>query len=337
MQIHGSLPYKEIEALGYHWSEILDFSANVNPYPLPFEIPWQAIQNKLRHYPGQEHRLKQCLSDHLGISLDSLLLLAGSTELIYALARLYPQGLHFSPSYGDYAQAHLRAGGSLASVDWDLPHADKLIQLQQSQAQILWICQPNNPTGHHLSQNEIGEILAHFSGMVVLDEAYLEMSTWNESAIAHCQDVERLIVLKSWTKPYALAGLRVSYATAHPSMVPHLQKQLMPWGINSIAEEIIPMIYQHIPEFESHWQHILESKAQLIQECQGLGFSVQSGIAPYFLLDVPHAEALRQAALKSKIALRNCASFGLPGQVRIMPQIPDHNRELIHFLEQFRP
>lgn len=338
MQVHGSLPYAEIQALGLHWSQIKDFSANVNPHPLPFEIPWTELQAKLRHYPDQEqHKLKSLISNHLQIDSHAVLLSGGSTEMIYALARLFSQGAVMSPSYGDYQAAHRRIGAQAHEISWDTPLDQILSQLKRQGSQILWICQPNNPTGHAFDLQDLEHLCQEFEGIVVLDEAYLELSENMISAVPLCMQHPRLVVLKSWTKPYALAGLRASYALCHPNLRPLIESQLLPWSINVLAEEILPLVYEHHSSFESQWQEILSEKAWLMQKLNAQGWTLHSRNAPYFLLECGDAEILRQKALSQTLALRNCASFGLHNQIRMMPQLREDNLKLLEFMAAQSP
>lgn len=340
MQKHGSLPYAELHELGYDPHEILDFSANINPFPLPFELDALELSHLLRHYPDDEHRvILQSLASHYQIEPESFVIGAGSTELIYNLARLYPKGAVLAPSYGDYQKAHINAGGSLLAIPWTQDLAQIIHACRLNTVEILWICNPNNPTGEHLGHGQILELIQSLHDkIIVIDEAYQELGIDVESVHSLCATNKNLIVLKSWTKPYALAGLRCGFALSHPSLAPKLQSQNLPWGLPIWSQAIIPRLYTYQNEFEQQWEQIRSERQSLIQQIQDLGFSVAHQSSPFFLIHTQDTEKVRQWALREhKIALRNCASFGLPHHTRIMPQTPEHNAQLLRMLAQIRP
>lgn len=337
-QLHGSIPYQELKNLGINTLDVLDFSANINPFPLPFEFNYNSFIPKLKHYPDAEYtEIKSILAHKYQVSEKSILLCGGTTELIYALPHLYHKVGILVPSYGDYQKALFLQHRKAFEIPWHQSLEQISHEIRINHLDAIWICQPNNPNGEYLCDDELQFLLkSHPNCTILLDEAYQELSEEIPSCYHLIQEYTNLLVIKSWTKPYGLAGLRCGYALAHPNITPRIQDFLLPWSISTLAMDLIPLLHQHDIQFRQQWLNLIHIKKQFISKLRQLNLQVHSSQAPFFLISNVDAMLLRESALKKGILLRDCTSFGLTNTLRIMPLLPEQNQKLIDFLQNHK-
>jgi threonine-phosphate decarboxylase len=223
---------------------VLDFSVNVNPLGPPKSV-LQALRRALpeiARYPDPECRaLTERLAAEHGVSPDQIVVGNGSNELIHAIARAFrPKRVAIAePTYTEYLRASLLVG---AEVDHWLAEEGEFrpAPFDPEGADLVWLCNPNNPTGQIWLQACVmaawmGE---HPQSLFVVDEAFMPLS-WMEkdsSLIAELHRLPNLIVLRSLTKFFALAGVRLGYAVAPPDRSERLREQLVPWRVNALAQ-----------------------------------------------------------------------------------------------------
>jgi threonine-phosphate decarboxylase len=230
--------------------KVLDFSASINPLGPPASV-LRVLRDELpaiARYPDPECRaLRQKLAEHHGVTPEQIAVGNGSNELIYAIARaLKPRRVAIAePTYTEYLRASLTVE---AKVDHWLAEGDrfKLKPFDPEGADIVWICNPNNPTGglwagaDHLTRWMDANPRTTF----VVDEAFLSLGVEGlpvarglpRSLIWKLSRLKNLIVLRSFTKRYALPGLRLGYALAQPEIGRRLRAQIPPWSVNALAQ-----------------------------------------------------------------------------------------------------
>jgi histidinol-phosphate aminotransferase len=154
--------------------------------------------------------------------------------------------------------------------------------------------------------------------LVVLDEAYIAFTedTW---ASLDLIGWENLVILRSMTKDYALAGLRLGYAVAAESIISVLKRVRPPWNVSSVAQAAGVFALKADGYFEACAMKIKEAKEFLLEELKHLGFSPLPSQANFFLVKVGDAARFRQALLEKGILVRDCTSFGLPSYIRLAP------------------
>src|SRR4030043_253258 len=233
---HGGLNYHEIHNLGLSLKYILDFSSNCNPYGPPPGIAEAISNTPIDSYPDTEAtELKQALASKFSISPDYLLIGNGSTELIRLIALAYfgveDQILIPKPTYGEYELACHLVGAkvvhqsALNQRNFQFNVRDTIDLIHQHQPKGIFLCNPNNPTGQYLSQQEIDQVLSTApKSLVILDEAYIAFTTGIWSSLDLLKKYNNLIILRSMTKDYALAGLRLGYVIAAEPIISILKR-----------------------------------------------------------------------------------------------------------------
>jgi histidinol-phosphate aminotransferase len=345
---HGGLNYHEISNLGLSAEDIIDFSSNCNPYGPPPEIAKAISSSIIDIYPDTEAtELKEVLASKLNISQDHLLIGNGSTELIRLVALAYfgheDHVLILKPTYGEYELAcHLVDAKVLHYSALNQPYlhfntTDIVNLICQHQPKGIFLCNPNNPTGQYLSQQEIEQILSSTpKSLLILDEAYIAFTEGIWSSLDLLKKYNNLIILRSMTKDYALAGLRLGYAIAAEPIISTLKRVRPPWNVNAVAQKAGVAVLQADTYLKECNKKIHESKDFLIKEITSLGLQVFPSQTNVFLVKLTNvAFEFRYALLHLNIAVRECSSFGLPNYIRIAPRTRPECEKLVEATKAF--
>jgi len=341
---HGGIDYDEVEAMGVAPQDILDFSANLNPFgPTPGVMEALCgvgfeLSEAISHYPDSEAGyLRRSLAENLGTEGENILVTSGSTELIRLVALAYfgkgDQVLIIEPTFGEYQIACQIAGASLVKQQLSPQNAfrlntDETLQLvRASHPKGIFICNPNNPTGRYLSRADFEKILdACKDSLVILDEAYVSFvdSAWSSLDMIHRNN---LLVLRSMTKDYAMAGLRLGYGVARQEIIATLRRICPPWNVNVVAQKAGVTAIAQEGYLERCQIELSEAKKFLIAQLSRLGLPPLPSEANFFLVEVGNASEFRCELLKRRILVRDCSSFGLPRYIRIAPRtLPECQR-----------
>ncbi len=338
--IHGGLDYDELGKLGMAPGSVLDFSVSTNPFGPPPGLEEALCNVPVRDYPDSEaSELRQALARKLGIVPDNLLVGSGSTELIRLIALAYfgdgDKVITFQPTYGEYEVACNLAGAQVLkhylsegnNFQLDIREFTDLIRKLQPKG--IFLCNPNNPTGQYLSRDEVKEILAVAGDtLVVLDEAYIAF-TENAWSSLDWLGSGNLAVVRSMTKDYSLAGLRLGYAGASQQVISVLRRVKPPWNVSSPAQKAGVIALEADDYLQECGTNLRESKEYLIKGLKDLGLTPLPSRTNFFLVEVGEAAKFRQTLLKEGILVRDCTSFGLPGYIRLAPRtLPECQRLL---------
>jgi len=363
---HGGIDYAELEALGIAPQDVVDFSANLNPFGPPPAVV-EALNNvgcelseAISHYPDSEaSHLRHCLAEKLGIGVGNILVGSGSTELIRLAALAYfgkgDRVLIIEPTFGEYQVACQIAGASLITQqtkrenDFRLSIYETIQLINQHRPKGIFICNPNNPTGRYFSREDFEKILdVTMDSLVVLDEAYISFvdNAWSSLNLAvHSplpaealsmtkEQRSNLLVLRSMTKDYGMAGLRLGYGVATEEIIATLRRICPPWNVNALAQRAGIIAVSE----EEYWQRcqvdIREARKYLVAELSNLGLPPLPSETNFFLVEVGDAFWFRRELLKRKVLVRDCTSFGLPQYVRIAPRTLPECQRLIATIKE---
>lgn len=223
----------------------VDCSSSVNPLGTPARAI-KAIVKGARtlssRYPDPDCvELRKNLGDYLGVEPEWIVVGNGAVEIIYWFAHAFAgkQAVVHAPTFCEYELASERAGASVKFVGMRnfRPDADSIISAAAG-ADAIFLCNPNNPTGL-LASREMQRVVenADKKTLILLDECFIELAGERaESLIDRTQEFENLVVLRSMTKSFALAGLRLGYAVCNPHVLERLKRQRVPWNVNGLAQ-----------------------------------------------------------------------------------------------------
>lgn len=337
--VHGSPDHGELERLGLSPDDLLDFSVNVNAYgpsPQVLEVVRQAPVDR---YPDSDAlALRRAIARQTGVPAAEVLVGNGAAEVIWLLAHalLRPGDtvLVVGPTFGEYRRAAEAAGAGV--VEWrataedgftvDVEEVDRL--LAQRQAAIAFVCSPNNPTGGLLPADTIDRWARRHPGtLFVVDEAYLAFAEAARSAIRLRR--RNVAVLRSMTKDYAIAGLRLGYLLAREDVVEAVNGVRPPWNVNALALAAGVAALSDPEHLEASMAALRRAKPDLVDGLRSLGLRPHPSAVHYLVVDVGDGAAFRRALLERGILVRDCASFGLPRHVRLATRLPHENARLL--------
>ena len=343
---HGGNRQALAAALGCRPSQLLDASASLAPWTAAMP---RAVRASVRDYPDRaQTALRHCIAGLHGI--DSALVLPGNgaAELFTWAARDAAQagvsGLP-APGFADYKRA-LRCWDGVwqehaLPLQWQTARASFPLMLP---SEVAWICNPHNPTGQLWTRSSL-EALLDRHALVICDEAFLSLVPEGEqqSLIPAVAEHDNLVVIRSLTKLFGIAGLRLGYAVAQPERLQRWALWRDPWPINGVATAWAEQLLNTTRRYQ-RWcqrvQHWTASEGHWMQHQLGQlpGITPMPSAANFLLIHGQHALVPLREALESRhrILLRDCRSFsGLDGAwLRIGLQARGNNRRIIRALRQ---
>ncbi len=313
---------------------IIQLASNENPYPLPQEVV-EAIKKSVEvasRYPHPGYReLKEGIAEYIGCSAESVVPAAGASELIKLVVDAVVEPLDRvvipMPSYSYYALASMLRDASIIFPEFE----GYRVQPGLPDGKLLFLCSPNNPTGNAIERKVVEEILESFKGYVVLDEAYVEFS--GKSCVDLVENHEKLIVLRTFSKFFGLAGLRVGYAVASQEMASALEKIRSPFSISQSAYLAAIAALKRVDYFMEIRERILKERERLRRELSRF-FWIYPSDANFLLCRHGFAE-LASRLLERGIIVRDVTGLmGLNGlHVRITVGTEEENNRLIEAVE----
>jgi len=337
-------PIEEVEReLGL--SGVVKLASNENPLgPSPMAIAaLRAAIDDLNRYPdGGSVMLTRKIAAHHGVSPAHIFLGCGSVEIINLLAYLFIRpGLNAITSehaFAIYELVTAASGGAtkatpMREYTFDL---DAIGAAVDADTRVIFLANPNNPTGTIYRRAEWERLLGRVPDHVVIvaDEAYFEFVRDPDypNALDYLGAQPRLIVLRTFSKIFGLAGLRVGYGVAHPEMVNLLNNVRQPFNINLLAQAaVLAAMDDH-----EYVRRTLEVNAQgigyLEREFRRLGIEFVPTQGNFFMVDVGDGLKVFNALLRHGVIVRPMHGYQFPRHVRISVGLPEENRKLIQAL-----
>ncbi|HVU57861.1 MAG TPA: aminotransferase class I/II-fold pyridoxal phosphate-dependent enzyme [Puia sp.] len=315
---------------------VADFSTNVwyggEPSGLKEYLfgQWERIH----HYPEVSGgSLATRAARHHGVSPGNILITNGAVESIYLLAQAFSgrRSAIVTPSFSEYEDACRMHAHQLTFIPW--PDLDK----QQKLPELLWLGNPNNPTGAVITNME--PLLQHHPDtLFVVDEAFIEFTRAIGSLTPLLARYPNLVILRSLTKSFTIPGLRLGYTMASPKIIHRLQSLKMPWSVNSLALAAGHFIFDNYTVIPL--DQLLQNKDIFQQQLRALHLHIYESHTHYFLCRTEHGpvQELQQYLLNERhIAIRNAENFrGLgPGHFRLATRTSDQNQLLINALKEW--
>ncbi|MGD9892969.1 MAG: histidinol-phosphate transaminase [Dehalococcoidia bacterium] len=347
MQRHGGLRTDELRAFGLDPGAMTDFSASVNPYGPSPRVREALSRLDLSRYPDPDSlALTEEIARRHGVPPDHVLAGNGASELIHLIVRLFVRGgqqaIAFTPTFGDFERACQIAGASIypwrANPDRDFRWTlrNKAQVLRRVLPPLVYLCNPNNPTGVYLDETEVRSVAdGLIGGPMLLDEAYVNFvdDHWDATPLTRRG---RVILLRSMTKDYGLAGLRLGYVVAHPDAIAAARRLQPEWSVSAAAQVAGLAALGDEEHLRQTLARLREAKAALVDSLIRHDFPVHAGAANFLLVRTGTATETRLALLPRGIAVRDCTSFGLPEQIRVGVRTPAENARLVDALVAVR-
>jgi len=322
-------PMRQLQAeLGL--DRIVKLASNEGPFgPLPAAVAaFEASTRELNRYPdGGALRLRDALATRHDVSIEQIVLGNGADELIRfaALATLDPgdRGVYPWPSFQSYPTAVAAAAGEPVAV----PTRERTFDLDAvlaacDGAKLVYLANPNNPTGTLVLRDEIRRFVAELPADVlcVLDEAYAEYAEDQPAGVDLVREGhERICVLRTFSKVYGLAALRVGYAIASLQIADALNRVRPIFNVNQPAQEAALASLHETEAVRRRIAHTREARDQLYETLDRAGLDPVRSHANFVYADVPggDADGLADRLLHAGFIVRALRAFGAPGAIRV--------------------
>jgi histidinol-phosphate aminotransferase len=341
---HGGPDLEELSRLGLNATQILDFSVCTNPFGPSPRVREALAQVRLEQYPDREARgLRGALAEIHSVDPRHILAGNGASELIglttMAFIRPGDRVLVIGPTYGEYARSARLQGGvvstwnALQETHFATAPTKIETEIDRCRPRLVFLCNPNNPTGTAIPPGAISTwARCHPRTLFVVDEAYQRFAPGLPSLISDCAG--NLLILRSMTKDYALAGLRLGYAVGTEEVIGALRQVQPPWSVNATAQAAGVAALGDKHHLAQSLEDLVRAKRDLVKSLTELGLAVWPSAAHFFLVRVGDGAAFRKTLLKRGMLMRDAASFGLPAFARLGTRRPEENARLLSVLRE---
>jgi histidinol-phosphate aminotransferase len=323
--------------------------ANENPYshsPNVLKKAQEWLQNKdnLTRYPDTDSNdLREKLAHLHNIKKENVICGVGSDQIIDYITKLFIEPgdkiLVPNPSFSMYGQYNdLNHGVTIGyELDDDFEYnIEEMIRLcQLEKPKLLFICSPNNPTGNKISCEEMTAILNQVDCPVVIDEAYVEF--YEGTMIEQINQYRQLIVLRTFSKAYGAAGLRVGYAIACAEMIEAINICKAPYNLNSFSQAFASFVLEEVDYYTNYVNQLKESKKTLYTGLKDIACieRVYPSVANYILIKVKDL-AVADYLEENKILVRAYGKEGRLGNcMRISVGTQEENDFILELLKAY--
>ena len=322
-------------------ANIIKLNTNENPYP-PSPKVLETLRNLdgelLRRYPDPwAHAFCHAVSDALGVPADWVIVGNGSDDVLTMLVRACAEGgdrpvVYPTPTYTLYRTLSAMQPAAVVEVPYPGSFQLPVEKLIAANGALTFIASPNSPSGHAVPLDDLRELAHKAPGVLVIDEAYVDFAEF--SALPLVQEFENVIVLRTLSKGYSLAGLRLGFGVANPTLLAGLFKVKDSYNVDAIAIALGTAAMGDQAYKTACADKVKRSRTQLTQRLEHLGFTVFHSQGN-FVLATPlgnTAESLYQALKEHGILVRYFNQPGLDDKLRISVGTDEQNHRLIEVL-----
>lgn len=350
------LPGKPISELQreYGLQDVVKLASNENPWG-PSPVALQAMQRALAEvwlYPdGSAHELKQALAAHLQVHPTQLTLGNGSNELLLLLAEAFLTSAHSAVcsqfGFAIYSLV-IRATGARCieapalGVGQRMQYGHDLAAMAaaiEPDTHLVFIANPNNPTGTWVDAEALRAFIAAAPAhtLVVLDEAYYEYARYAgcEGAIGWLQDYPNLVVLRTMSKGFGLAGMRIGYAISHPEVADALNRIRPAFNVSNVAQAGAIAALSDMAYVEQVARRTIAERERMQAALSAAGVRFAPSATNFLLVEIgARAAQVYEQLLRGGIIVRPMAGYGLGHHLRVSIGLPEQNDRLIALLTQ---
>lgn len=314
--------------------DVVYLDANENPF-----------DNGVNRYPDpQQRKLKEVIARRRGVAANQLLLGNGSDEVLDLIFRAFcipnqDKIIVMPPTYGMY-----RVLANINCIfldeiplnnDFQLVTKDILNQIS-SQTKAIFLCSPNNPSGNSFRREDILTLLQSFTGLVVIDEAYIDFST-QKSLVSDLSSYPNLIIAQTLSKAYGLAGIRLGICIASEEIINILNKIKPPYNINSLTQERAISALEDWDTTQRQITQLIAERKGLFAQLEKISFveKVYPSDANFLLVRVDDANKRYAQLIQNNIVVRNRSKqVGCENCLRFSVGTPQENQILIETLNR---
>ncbi len=297
-------------------------------------------------YPeGSCHDLRHALAEHLGADPDRLAFGNGSDEIIHLLGLAYlspgDELLQADPTFTRYEAAATLNRATCVKVplrDWSYD-VEAMVHSLSAKTRLIFVANPNNPTGAYLDARDTERLMSSVPDrcVVCFDEAYFEFADAPNypDTVSLVRANMNVVVLRTFSKVYGLAGLRIGYAVARPEIIAALEQVREPFNVNSLAQAAALAALQDTDHVRKSREMVVRGKRRLEEDLGSLGLGVYPSQGNFLWVDARReSRELFAQLLRRGVIVRTGDIFGAPTCLRITVGLPEQNARLIEALRE---
>ncbi|MFO1464749.1 MAG: histidinol-phosphate transaminase [bacterium] len=330
------------------YPEAIKLNQNELPYDLSPDLKAELLGRladlPLQRYPlPQPQALQERLATHLGVPASQVLLANGSNVLIQALilaTSLRGKVLVLEPTFSVYEIEAKLFGNKVISVplrapDFGFPRERILAQLKRHRPNLVFIANPNAPTGNLFPESELLEVVSKAKCLVVVDEAYVQFS--KATLLPQLKRCPNLVILRTFSKGFGLGGVRIGYLVAHEKVTENLAKLLLPYCLSSVSEAAALFALEHAERYEPILAEVVRERDRMLAAMRGLPkLKTFASAANFILFQVKNAKACFDHLLRQGVLVRNVSNHhGLKNCLRVSVGRPPENDAFLRALGSF--
>lgn len=341
--LQGMVPYDP----KYLKADVL-LSANESPWDIPAEVRANVLERlatlAFNRYPDPlANGLRAKLAQHWGVKTANVLVGNGGDELLYDLFAAWggPERtlLNFPPTFSVYETNAALTGTQVVNLpregeDFHIDVDKTVAYLQQHDVSIVVLTSPNNPTGMSTPLEDIRCVLDATDALVLVDEAYGEFSS--TTCLPLLSDYENLAILRTFSKAYRCAGVRLGYLLANASVIDEFKKVRQPYSVDALSQIVAEEVIDHADLFTESIEHIKAAREVLVEKLSALeDVQVHPSDANFILIHVPFATHVwKELHEKHSVLVRNVSGDPrLPGCLRVSVGTQEENEKFLAALE----
>ncbi|MDQ1909403.1 histidinol-phosphate transaminase [Paenibacillus sp. GD4] len=330
-------------------TEVIKLASNENPFgssPKAKEAIVAMVDQASIYPDGGAVELTTALAAHFGVQNNQIIFGAGSDEIILMIARAYlepgNETITATPTFPQYKHNAEIEGAVIIEVPVDANgkhDLDAMLSKVTDRTKVIWLCNPNNPTGTMNTEQEVRKFLDAVPKhvLVVLDEAYAEYNVSGQypDSIAMLKEYDNIIVLRTFSKIFGLASLRIGYGIGHPDVIRSVNQVREPFNTTSFAQKAALASIQDSQFIEKCREANAKGIKQITARFDEMGLDYFDAHGNFIMVDVKRSgKAVFEALLRKGIIIRHDAGWGYPTKIRVTVGSEEQNEKFLSALSE---
>jgi histidinol-phosphate aminotransferase len=339
-----------VEMEGYHSPQVeVAVRLNTNESPFPPPEMWQRRLSEavagieFHRYPDRgASKLRAAIAGLHGVTPDQIFVANGSNEVLQTLCLTFGGAgrvaITFEPTYAMHSQIARISGATVVCGTRDQNHGlsgESLVAtVAEHDPSIVFLCSPNNPTGVLDSADLIRKAHSITTGLVIVDEAYGQFAPWSAQTLI--DELSRIVVIRTFSKTWSMAGARLGYCIAQPWVIAELEKVVLPYHLDVMKQIAGELALDYEPEMRGRVGALVRERTRLQAGLDRLNVDYWPSSANFVLFRPCDHDATQvwQALLNQSVLVRNCATWpGLNGCLRVTVGTPAEDDAFLIALE----
>lgn len=298
--------------------KVLRFDMNTSPFKP--KIPKGVLGIKINEYPDPSYKeLLNLLADYAGVKKDEIIIGAGADEILDIIAKAFidngDRALVSTPTYSMFKVVVATMGGRSVEVqrskDFSLNKDELISKSKEQDAKLVFICNPNSPTGNFTEIKDIEKIVKDTDSIVVVDEAYFEFC--GENSLSLLREYENLVIVRTLSKAFSIAGARVGYAISCRELIKEMSKVRPPNSLGGFSIALAKEVLGDRGLMRENVARIIRERARIAAELKKLKLKVFPSCTNFLLVNFSNFKAgyVFEKLMKSGMVTRNVS--GRPG------------------------